>query len=87
MELLELEKSQILDECKSIADLGVTFLAAGIGNIHGQYPENWAGLSMDALAKINELCGDMPLVLHGGTGIPDAMIKEAISLRSFKNKC
>lgn len=67
-------------ECKSIADLGVTFLAAGIGNIHGQYPENWAGLSMDALAKINELCGDMPLVLHGGTGIPDAMIKEAISL-------
>lgn len=67
-------------ECKSIADLGVTILAAGIGNIHGQYPANWAGLSMDALAKINELCGDMPLVLHGGTGIPDAMIKEAISL-------
>lgn len=67
-------------ECKSIADLGVTFLAAGIGNIHGQYPENWAGLSMDALAKINEACGDMPLVLHGGTGIPEEMIKEAISL-------
>ena len=68
------------NECKLIADLGVTFLAAGIGNIHGQYPENWAGLSMDALAKINELCGDMPLVLHGGTGIPEEMIKEAISL-------
>lgn len=67
-------------ECQSISDLGVTMLAAGIGNIHGQYPENWAGLSMDALAKINELCGDMPLVLHGGTGIPEAMIKEAISL-------
>ncbi|MBU3137437.1 class II fructose-1,6-bisphosphate aldolase [Clostridium gasigenes] len=67
-------------ECKSIADLGVTILAAGIGNIHGQYPANWAGLSMDALAEINKLCGDMPLVLHGGTGIPDAMIKEAISL-------
>ena len=67
-------------ECKSIADLGVTMLAAGIGNIHGKYPENWAGLSMDALAKINELCGDMPLVLHGGTGIPEDMIKEAISL-------
>lgn len=67
-------------ECKAIADLGVTFLAAGIGNIHGQYPENWAGLSMDALAKINEACGDMPLVLHGGTGIPEEMIKEAISL-------
>ena len=67
-------------ECKAIADLGVTFLAAGIGNIHGQYPENWAGLSMDALEKINELCGDMPLVLHGGTGIPDEMIKQAISL-------
>ncbi|MGL5351705.1 MAG: class II fructose-1,6-bisphosphate aldolase [Clostridium sp.] len=67
-------------ECKAIADLGVTFLAAGIGNIHGQYPANWAGLSMDALAKINEACGDMPLVLHGGTGIPEEMIKEAISL-------
>lgn len=68
------------NECKSIADLGVTMLAAGIGNIHGQYPENWAGLSMDALAKINDACGAMPLVLHGGTGIPEAMIKEAISL-------
>lgn len=67
-------------ECKAIADLGVTFLAAGIGNIHGQYPENWAGLSMDALEKINIACGDMPLVLHGGTGIPEEMIKQAISL-------
>jgi len=67
-------------ECKAIADLGVTFLAAGIGNIHGQYPENWAGLSMDALEKINNACGDMPLVLHGGTGIPEEMIKQAISL-------
>ncbi|MGL4345999.1 MAG: class II fructose-1,6-bisphosphate aldolase [Cellulosilyticaceae bacterium] len=67
-------------ECKAIADLGVTMLAAGIGNIHGQYPENWAGLSFDALAKIQEATAGMPLVLHGGTGIPEAMIKEAISL-------
>ena len=67
-------------ECKAIADLGVTMLAAGIGNIHGQYPENWKGLDMGALAKINEATGDMPLVLHGGTGIPENMIKEAISL-------
>lgn len=68
------------NECKSIADLGVTMLAAGIGNIHGQYPENWAGLSFDALAAISELTGDMPLVLHGGTGIPEDMIKKAINL-------
>lgn len=68
------------EECKSIADLGVTMLAAGIGNIHGKYPENWAGLSFDTLAKIKELVGDMPLVLHGGTGIPEDMIKTAISL-------
>ncbi|AYE34994.1 class II fructose-1,6-bisphosphate aldolase [Clostridium septicum] len=67
-------------ECKAIADLGVTMLAAGIGNIHGQYPANWQGLSFDALAKINEATGTMPLVLHGGTGIPDDMIKKAISL-------
>ncbi len=67
-------------ECKLIADLGVTMLAAGIGNIHGQYPENWKGLDFTALAQIKELTGDMPLVLHGGTGIPEAMIKEAISL-------
>ncbi len=67
-------------ECKMIADLGVTMLAAGIGNIHGKYPDNWAGLNFDVLGKINELTGDMPLVLHGGTGIPEAMIKEAISL-------
>ncbi|MCT4543958.1 MAG: class II fructose-1,6-bisphosphate aldolase [Vallitalea sp.] len=67
-------------ECKSIADLGVTMLAAGIGNIHGKYPENWKGLDFDVLAKINEMTGDMPLVLHGGTGIPEDMIKKAISL-------
>ena len=68
------------EECKKIADLGVDFLAAGIGNIHGKYPENWAGLDFDALAKIKELIGDLPLVLHGGTGIPSDMIKKAISL-------
>ncbi|MBC8559733.1 class II fructose-1,6-bisphosphate aldolase [Fumia xinanensis] len=68
------------NECKMIADLGVTMLAAGIGNIHGKYPENWAGLSFDVLAKIQELTGTMPLVLHGGTGIPEDMIKKAISL-------
>ena len=67
-------------ECKKIADLGVDFLAAGIGNIHGKYPENWKGLDFDALAKIKELVGDLPLVLHGGTGIPADMIKKAISL-------
>ncbi|MDD4691048.1 MAG: class II fructose-1,6-bisphosphate aldolase [Eubacterium aggregans] len=67
-------------ECKEIADLGVTMLAAGIGNIHGKYPKNWAGLNFDVLAKIQEQTGDMPLVLHGGTGIPDAMVKEAIGL-------
>ncbi|MBQ3817202.1 MAG: class II fructose-1,6-bisphosphate aldolase [Clostridia bacterium] len=67
-------------ECKMIADLGVTMLAAGIGNIHGKYPENWAGLSFDTLAAIQELTGSMPLVLHGGTGIPADMIKKAISL-------
>ena len=68
------------NECKKIADLGVDFLAAGIGNIHGKYPENWKGLDFDALAKIKELIGDLPLVLHGGTGIPADMIKKAISL-------
>ncbi len=68
------------EECKMIADLGVTMLAAGIGNIHGKYPENWAGLSFDTLAKIQELTGTMPLVLHGGTGIPAEMIQKAISL-------
>lgn len=67
-------------ECKMVADLGVTMLAAGIGNIHGKYPENWAGLSFDTLAKIKDEVGDMPLVLHGGTGIPDDQIKKAISL-------
>lgn len=68
------------NECKRIADLGVDFLAAGIGNIHGKYPENWKGLDFDALAKVKELVGDLPLVLHGGTGIPADMIKKAISL-------
>jgi len=68
------------DECKAVADLGVTMLAAGIGNIHGKYPENWAGLSFDTLDAIQQKTGDMPLVLHGGTGIPEDMIKKAISL-------
>ena len=68
------------NECKMIADLGVTMLAAGIGNIHGKYPENWAGLSFDTLAAVSEKVGAMPLVLHGGTGIPEDMIKRAISL-------
>ena len=67
-------------ECKAIADLGVTMLAAGIGNIHGKYPENWAGLQFDVLDDIQKLTGEMPLVLHGGTGIPEDMIKKAISL-------
>ena len=68
------------DECKRIADLGVTMLAAGIGNIHGKYPENWAGLSFETLDAVQQKTGDMPLVLHGGTGIPADMIKKAISL-------
>ena len=68
------------NECKMVADLGVTMLAAGIGNIHGKYPANWAGLNFDVLAAISEKVGDMPLVLHGGTGIPEDMIKKAISL-------
>ena len=68
------------EECKAVADLGVTMLAAGIGNIHGKYPENWEGLSFETLDAIQQLTGDMPLVLHGGTGIPDDMIKKAISL-------
>lgn len=67
-------------ECKMIADLGVTMLAAGIGNIHGKYPENWAGLSFETLDAVQQLTGKMPLVLHGGTGIPANMIKKAISL-------
>ena len=67
-------------ECKDIADLGVTMLAAGIGNIHGKYPANWAGLQFDVLDDIQKLTGEMPLVLHGGTGIPEDMIKKAISL-------
>lgn len=68
------------EECKAIADLGVTMLAAGIGNIHGQYPDNWEGLNFDTLEAIKAKTGDMPLVLHGGTGISEEMIKKAISL-------
>ena len=68
------------DECKSVADLGVDMLAAGIGNIHGKYPDNWAGLSFETLDKIQQKTGIMPLVLHGGTGIPADMIKKAIDL-------
>ena len=67
-------------ECKMVADLGVTMLAAGIGNIHGKYPANWKGLSFETLDAIQQLTGEMPLVLHGGTGIPEDMIKKAISL-------
>ena len=67
-------------ECKMIADLGVDFLAAGIGYIHGKYPANWKGLSFETLAAVQELTGELPLVLHGGTGIPDDMIKKAIDL-------
>ncbi|MFP4697353.1 MAG: class II fructose-1,6-bisphosphate aldolase [Eubacteriales bacterium] len=68
------------EECKRIADLGVTMLAAGIGNIHGKYPDNWKGLDFGTLEKIQNATGNMPLVLHGGTGIPEEMVKEAISL-------
>ena len=68
------------NECKAIADLGVTMLAAGIGNIHGKYPANWQGLSFETLDAVQQLTGAMPLVLHGGTGIPEDMIKKAISL-------
>lgn len=67
-------------ECKAIADLGVTMLAAGIGNIHGKYPANWTGLRFDVLDEVQKLTGSMPLVLHGGTGIPEDMIKKAITL-------
>ena len=72
------------DECKAIADLGVTMLAAGIGNIHGKYPANWEGLSFETLAAVSEKVGKMPLVLHGGTGIPADQIKKAISLGGSK---
>ena len=68
------------DECKAVADLGVDMLAAGIGNIHGKYPANWEGLSFETLAAVSEKVGNMPLVLHGGTGIPADMIKKAIDL-------
>ena len=68
------------NECKAIADLGVSMLAAGIGNIHGKYPANWQGLSFETLDAVQQLTGAMPLVLHGGTGIPEDMIKKAISL-------
>ena len=68
------------DECKAIADLGIDFLAAGIGNIHGKYPADWPGLSFETLAAVQDKTGDMPLVLHGGTGIPADMIQKAINL-------
>ncbi|MBR1672411.1 MAG: class II fructose-1,6-bisphosphate aldolase [Fretibacterium sp.] len=68
------------EECKVIADLGVDMLAAGIGNIHGRYPANWKGLSFETLAEVQKRTGEMPLVLHGGSGIPEDMIKKAISL-------
>ena len=68
------------EECKRIADLAVTMLAAGIGNIHGKYPANWAGLSFETLDAVQQKTGDMPLVLHGGSGIPDEMVKKAITL-------
>ena len=68
------------NECKAIADLGIDFLAAGIGNIHGKYPTNWQGLNFEVLENVKKAVGDMPLVLHGGTGIPADMIKKAISL-------
>ena len=67
-------------ECKQIADLGVDILAAGIGNIHGKYPENWPGLRFDVLEQIKATVGDMPLVLHGGTGIPEEQVRKAIDL-------
>lgn len=67
-------------ECKQVADLGVTMLAAGIGNIHGKYPDNWQGLRFDVLKEIQDITGQMPLVLHGGSGIPEKMIQEAISM-------
>lgn len=68
------------EECASIAALGVDMLAAGIGNIHGKYPENWPGLRFDVLENVKAKTGTLPLVLHGGTGIPEDMIKKAISL-------
>ena len=68
------------NECKQIADLGVDMLAAGIGNIHGKYPANWKGLSFETLDAIQQKTGVMPLVLHGGTGIPAEMVKKAITL-------
>ena len=67
------------EECRQLAKLGISMLAAGIGNIHGPYPDNWKGLNMDVLKEVGETTHQMPLVLHGGTGIPDAMVKEAIS--------
>ena len=75
-------KGEVADaaECKQIADLGVSMLAAGIGNIHGKYPANWAGLDFDALKAISDATSGMPLVLHGGTGIPAEMVKKAISM-------
>ena len=80
MVLLVWASALILRSASRVADLGINFLAAGIGNIHGKYPANWQGLSFETLDAIQKLTGDMPLVLHGGTGIPADMIKKAISL-------
>ena len=74
-------------ECKMVADLGVTMLAAGIGNIHGKYPANWKGLSFETLDAIQQLTGEMPLVLHGGTGIPCRHDQEGYLTRRFKDQC
>jgi fructose-bisphosphate aldolase class II len=75
-------KGELADpaQCKAIADTGVDFLACGIGNIHGLYPDDWEGLSFDRLAEIKALVGDLPLVLHGGTGIPTEMVQKAIDM-------
>ena len=71
--------AQILRSARQ-SHLGIDFLAAGIGNIHGKYPANWQGLNFEVLENVKKAVGDMPLVLHGGTGIPADMIKKAISL-------
>lgn len=67
-------------ECKMLVDTGIDFLAAGIGNIHGAYPENWEGLDLEVLSEIQKTIGNVPMVLHGGTGIPAEMVQDAIRL-------
>jgi fructose-bisphosphate aldolase class II len=68
------------EECRLIAETGVDMFAAGIGNIHGKYPDNWKGLDFEVLAEVQKVTGGIPLVLHGGTGIPEGMIRQAIKL-------